>query len=39
MREAWRGSQLVPAPSLGHNRILRDATMIDTAVDFARAHV
>jgi len=38
MREAWRGSRLVPAPSLGHKRLLRDATMIDTAVDFARAH-
>jgi pimeloyl-ACP methyl ester carboxylesterase len=37
MRAAWRGSQLVPAPSLGHKRILRDPTMIDAAVDFARA--
>lgn len=37
MREAWRGSQLLPAPSLGHKRILRDATMIDTAIDFARS--
>ena len=37
MRDAWRGSRLVPAPSLGHKRILRDATMIDTAVDFARS--
>jgi len=37
MRDAWRDSRLVPAPSLGHKRILRDATMIDTAVDFARS--
>ncbi len=37
MRDAWRGSRLVPAPSLGHKRILRDATMIETAVDFARS--
>jgi pimeloyl-ACP methyl ester carboxylesterase len=36
MQEAWRGSRLVPAPSLGHKRILRDPTMIDAAVDFAR---
>ena len=38
MQEAWRGSRLVPAPSLGHKRILRDARMIDIAVDFARSH-
>ena len=37
MQEAWRGSRLVPAPSLGHKRILRDTTMIDTAVDFVRS--
>jgi len=37
MQEAWRGSRLVPAPSLGHKRILRDPTMIDAAVDFARS--
>ena len=37
MHEAWRGSRLVAAPSLGHKRILRDATMIDAAVDFARS--
>ena len=37
MRDAWRGSRLVPAPSLGHKRILRDPTMIDAAVDFARS--
>ena len=37
MQEAWRGSRLMPAPSLGHKRILSDATMIDTAVDFVRS--
>ena len=37
MQEAWRGSRLMPAPSLGHKRILRDATMIDAAVDFVRS--
>ena len=37
MRDAWRGSRLVPAPSLGHKRILRHTTMIDTAVDFVRS--
>ncbi len=37
MRDAWRGSRLVPAPSLGHKRILRDATTIDIAVDFIRS--
>jgi pimeloyl-ACP methyl ester carboxylesterase len=37
MQAAWRGSNLVPAPSLGHKRILRDATMIEMAVDFARS--
>lgn len=34
---AWRGSRLVPAPSLGHKRILRDAEIIARAVDFARS--
>jgi len=37
MQEAWRGSRLMPARSLGHKRILRDATMIDAAVDFVRS--
>jgi len=37
MRDAWRGSRLVPAPSLGHKRILGDARMIETAVDFVRS--
>ena len=37
MRDAWRGSQLVPAPALGHKRILRDPAMIAAAVDFARS--
>lgn len=37
MRDAWRGSRLVPAPSLGHKRILRDPTVLTTAVDFARS--
>jgi len=36
MRDAWRGSRLIPAPSLGHKRILRDPSMIAAAVDFAR---
>jgi len=39
LRDAWRGSRLVPAPSLGHKRILLDPTMIDTAVDFAPSHL
>lgn len=37
MRDAWRGSRLVPAPSLGHKRILRDPETIAAAVDFARS--
>ena len=37
MQEAWRDSRLMPAPSLGHKRVLRDATMIDAAVDFVRS--
>jgi len=39
MRDAWRGSQLVAAPSLGHKRILRDPAMIGAAVDFARSRL
>jgi pimeloyl-ACP methyl ester carboxylesterase len=39
MREAWRGSRLVPAPSLGHKRILRDPGVIAAAIDFARFHL
>ena len=38
MQDAWRGSRLVPAPALGHKRILRDPAMIDAAVHFARLH-
>lgn len=34
MAESWRGSRLVPMPNLGHTRILRDATLIQTAVNF-----
>lgn len=37
MRDAWRGSRLVPAPALGHRRILRDPSTIEAAVEFARA--
>lgn len=33
--DAWRGSRLVEAPSLGHKRLLRDAGTIDAAVAFA----
>lgn len=36
MQEAWRGSRLVPAPSLGHKRILRDPETIAEAVTFAK---
>ena len=36
MRDAWRGSRLVPIPSRGHKRILRDAEAIAAAVEFAR---
>ncbi len=39
MRDAWRGSRLVPAQSLGHKRILRDPAMIGAAVDFARSRL
>jgi pimeloyl-ACP methyl ester carboxylesterase len=35
MADAWTGSRLVPAPSLGHKRILRDPATIAAAVDFA----
>jgi len=32
---AWTGSRLVEAPSLGHKRILRDPAVIAAAVEFA----
>jgi pimeloyl-ACP methyl ester carboxylesterase len=35
MVEAWPASRLVPAPSLGHKRILRDPAVIASAVDYA----
>jgi pimeloyl-ACP methyl ester carboxylesterase len=35
MAEAWKGSRLVPAPALGHKRILRDPATIVAAIDFA----
>ncbi|HEX6053203.1 MAG TPA: alpha/beta hydrolase [Gemmatimonadaceae bacterium] len=35
MADAWRSSRLVPAPSLGHRRILRDPSTIAAAIDFA----
>ena len=34
MANAWRGSRLIEAPSLGHKRILRDPTVIARAVEF-----
>jgi pimeloyl-ACP methyl ester carboxylesterase len=37
MKDAWRGSSLVPAPALGHKRILRDPETVAGAVDFARS--
>jgi pimeloyl-ACP methyl ester carboxylesterase len=37
MADAWRGSRLLPAPSLGHKRILRDPATIGAAIEFARA--
>jgi pimeloyl-ACP methyl ester carboxylesterase len=37
MAAAWSGSRLVPAPSLGHKRILRDPETIGAALDFARS--
>jgi len=37
MTAAWHGSRLVPAPALGHKRILRDPEVISAAVDFARS--
>ena len=37
MAAALRGSRLVPAPALGHKRILRDAATVAGAVDFARS--
>jgi pimeloyl-ACP methyl ester carboxylesterase len=39
MADAWALSRLVPAPALGHKRILRDPETIAAAVDFARALV
>ena len=36
MADAWTGSLLVPAPALGHKRILRDPATITAAVDFAQ---
>lgn len=36
MADAWTGSLLVPAPTLGHKRILRDPATITAAVDFAQ---
>ena len=35
MSEAWRQSRLVPTPSLGHKRILRDPGTISAAIEFA----
>ena len=35
MAAAWRGSRLVPAPLLGHKRILRDPQVIASALDYA----
>jgi pimeloyl-ACP methyl ester carboxylesterase len=35
MLDAWRGSRLVVAPSLGHKRILRDPAVIASAVEYA----
>ena len=32
--DAWTGSRLIEAPSLGHKRILRDPGVIARAVDF-----
>ena len=37
MASAWTGSRLVPAPALGHKRILRDPETIGAAVEFARS--
>ena len=37
MADAWPGSRLVAAPSLGHKRILRDGATIAAAVQFAMA--
>ena len=36
MSSTWAGSRLVARAALGHKRILRDATTISAAVDFAR---
>ena len=35
INDAWRQSRLVPTPSLGHKRILRDPGMIAAAIEFA----
>jgi len=35
MSEAWRQSRLMPMPSLGHKRILRDPATIAAAIEFA----
>jgi pimeloyl-ACP methyl ester carboxylesterase len=37
LADAWPGSRLVPAPSLGHKRILRAPETVAAAVDFARS--
>lgn len=37
MADAWHGSHLLPAPSLGHKRILRATTTIAAAIEFASA--
>jgi pimeloyl-ACP methyl ester carboxylesterase len=37
MSTTWAGSRLVERPSLGHKRILRDASTIAAAVDFTRS--
>jgi pimeloyl-ACP methyl ester carboxylesterase len=33
--EAWRGSRLIQAPSLGHKRLLRDPATIASTIEFA----
>ena len=37
MADAWRSSRLMAAESVGHKRILRDATAIAAAVSFAQS--
>lgn len=34
IRDAWRGSRLVPTPRLGHKGILRDSTTLASIVEF-----